>query len=492
MSLSGLRTAASRMGGTKSKGKGGYYAKLTPPSLTKDIGKLTPAEVHQYAEPIVFIEGEYADAFDNGTIQAAFHKRFHRYTHHHQGGTSYRTMTCTCGPDPHAPQPCLGCLKIDQKEWDEKTYGARSAWTFNVAHLVPYHEMPYVKQGQIQYRDNDTSKPIMITRQCNMGTVANALYWGPKGRNKQCEGCSQGAQAKIGGHRYIEVGKNHLYNILDFADSTLKRVCQTCNTGLIETGFYCKHCRNIVLEIASSGFTNDQLKEFSENPSACRHCGQTDVPVTTYDCGYDDKGISKVAQTCANPTPLTLFDVVIWIQREGEGTQSAISIPRWCRLTEAPFGENQAPIDITSNIKDIVPNVFDFEELFGTTTADQAKALNCADPYGAQPQQQNFHSYGGPQSVQTVPSLAPNVLPPQQPMPGYAPPQAAPHPQASPAPQIPAMPAAQPLPIAQPPMAAPQLPAQPAPQPQAAPQQPQVQPYPQPPAPGGRPPWSNK
>ncbi len=477
------------MGGTKGKGKGGYYAKWTAPSLTKDIGKLTPAEVHQYAEPIVFVEGEYADAFDNGTLQAAFHKRFHRYIHHYQGGQSYRTMTCTCGSDPHAPQPCLGCLKIDQKEWDEKTYGARSAWTFNIAHLVGYHDMPYVKQGQIQYRDNDVSKPIMITRQCNMGTIANSLYWGPKGRNKPCEGCQQGAAMKLGGHRYIEVGKNHLYNILDFADSTLKKVCQTCNTGLIETGFYCKHCRNVVLEIASSGFTNDQLKDFTESPLQCRHCGQTDVPVPTYDCGYDDKGISKVGQTCANPTPLTLFDVVLWIQREGEGTQSAISIPKWCRLTGAPFGDGQAATDITAHIKEIVPKVFDFEDLFGTTTADQAKALNCQDPYGPQNQQQNFHSYGAAgapqQSVPTVASAAPAVPPPQQPMPGYAPPQAAPAPAANPQ-TVPAMPPAQPLPIAQPPMAAPAQ--------AAAPQQaqPQVQPYPQPPAPGGRPPWSDK
>jgi hypothetical protein len=484
MSLSGLRTAASRMGGAKSKGKGGYYAKWTPPSLTKDIGRLTPSEVHQYAEPIVFVEGEYPDHFDNDTLQAAYHHRFHRYIHHHQGGQSYRTITCLSGPDAHAQKPCIGCLKIDQKEWDEKAYGARSAWVFNVGHLVSYHEMPYVKQGQIQYRDNDPSKPIMITRQCNNSTIANNLYWGPKGRNKPCEGCQQGAPVKLGGHRYIEVGKNHLYNILDFADNTLKKVCVNCNTGLVETGFYCKHCKNVVLDIATSGFTNDQLKDFQESNLQCRHCGQNDVPVPIYDCGYDSKGISKVSQECGNSAPLTLFDVVLWIQREGEGTQSAISIPKWCRLTEAPFGENQSATDISNHVKSIVPSVFDFEDLFGTTTADQAKALNCPDPYGPQGQQQNFHSYAQPMSSPTVAPIAPSVPPPSPPQPGYAPPTSVPRQQA--VPTVPAMPPAPPLPMAAPQMAPPQFT-----QPPAQPAQPAMQPYPQPPVTGGRPPWSN-
>jgi len=517
MGLSNLRNAASRMGGGgKGKGKGGYYARWQPPSITRNAPKLTPADVQQHAEPVVFIAAEYPDKFDisqitgQPTIQPAFNHRFHRYVHTYQGGQSFRTVTCTAGPDPHAPQPCLGCWKIDQKEWDEKTYGTRTSWAFNVARLSAYHDMPYMKDGQIQYKQDKPSEPVMISRSCQgqYGTVADRLYWGPQGRNKQCTGCQQNAPVRLGSHCYLELGKNHLLNLLDFADNVLGKVCLNCNTGLVKIGFSCKSCKQSVLDIAQSGWTNEQIKEFQDQAVRCPHCGVTELPDPDYDCGYDDKGFSKIQGGCPEenePVPLSLFDVVVWLHREGEGTQSALSVAQWCRLTEAPFGNSGEASDITSWVKDqIVPQIFDFEDLFGTDTQGQAKALKCFDPF-TQQNQQSFHSYG------QAPTVAPGAPPPAPPQPGYAPPAAAPQvapqavqgmqpamtppyvapptmtPQAAPQPA--AMPPQQPA-IAQPypPQAAPGAPA-PAAAPPAAP--PAAPAYPQPPSPGGRPPWGN-
>lgn len=445
MSLAGLRRSAQKMGssGKKSKGKGGYYASWTPPSYDKVQGSVTPQEAPHVAEPIVLIEGEYADPFDpdkvNGqpTIKEAYHYRFHQFQQKYQNKLQFRKMICLRGAEPHNPKPCVPCLMTDSKEWDEKGHSARSGWVFNIAHLVPYHTMPFMKDGQIQMKQG-TNQPIMFDKECRYGTIAQRVY--SRANNKQCEGCQQQAPTKLGGHRYWQVGKNHLEDLVDFNEKVLGKVCFYTNTGIIQTGFICSRCNSKFMDIATSGYTNDQIKQFSENPTKCQ-CGHYGIPQIEYESGYGEGGYSKVPnfQMPIGPDgkpfkarPLNLFDVVLWIQREGESTDSKVVITRWCRLSKYP--QQNGEVDITQYVNEtIVANPFDFDDLFSLDTEGQAKILERPNPYSQSTTQQNFARYNqGPQGGYVGPTVPPPQFNTPQ-MPGFAqPPQgpiATPYPQ---------------------------------------------------------------
>ncbi len=407
MSLAGLRRSAQKMGGNKGKSKGGYYANWTPPSFTKNERSITPQEVPHFAEPIVIIEGEYADPFNvskvdgKPTIQEAYHYVFHRYMQKYNNKTQYRMMACLRGADQHNPKQCVPCLLIDNKELDEKGWGARSGYIFNIAHMVPYHQQPLVKNNQIQTR-KDNGQPIMIDRECRFGTISQRVY--ARTNQKQCEGCQQQAPQKLGSHRYWQVGKNHLNDLLDFNKKILGKICFYTNTGIIHVGFGCAKCGTSFVNLAQSGMTNEQIDQFADNPVQCPNqaCKFYSYPQPEYDSGYTEGGFSKIAGfTLPNgpdgkpvrPRPLSLFDVVLWVQREGESTDSAIVITRWCRLTKFPTQNGE--VDVTQYVNEqIVPQPFDFDDIFSIDTDTQAKLLDRPNPYSPAAQQQNFARYG--------------------------------------------------------------------------------------------------
>jgi len=460
MSLAGLRRSAQKMGGSgKGKSKGGYYAEWRPPSYDKVQGSVTPQEAPHVAEPIVLIEGEYADPFDpdkvtgQPSIKEAFHYRFHRYQQRYQNKLQFRMMACLRGPEPHNPKPCVPCLLTDSKEWDDKSHGARSGWVFNVAHLVTYHTMPLMKNGQIQTKQG-TNQPIMVDRECRYGTIAQRVY--SRSNNKPCEGCQQQSPVKLGSHRYWQVGKNHLEDLIDFNEKVLGKVCFYTNTGIVQTGFTCSKCSANIVDIATSGLTNDQIKTFSESPYRCQ-CGHIGLPQPEYESGYTEGGYSKVPnfQMPTSPDgrpfkarPLNLFDVVLWVQKEGANTDSKVVISRWCRMTKYPHQSGE--VDITQYVNEtIVPNTFDFDDIFSMDTESQAKVLERPNPYSSAATQQNFARYGQPPGIQGGAYTGPTVPPPQPfsapPMPAFMappmpqqPPQIPPQaPIAAPYPQVP-------------------------------------------------------
>lgn len=533
-----MRRGVAKAGtGGKGKGKGGFFAKWTPPGFEKLSKSMTPAESRtetQAAEPIILVPGEYEDLYtlhpSTGLPEVGqfYHHHAHRYQRHFQGRPSgYRSCTCTTGPDQHSPQPCVPCLLIDQKQLDEKSSGSRSSWVVNGFHLTSYYETQYVKDGQAQTRDDGTA--IMVKKECKQGTIAQRNYWeyrASKSQGKesaQCDGCVQGIPHVLGNHRYWELGKGHLNALLTFNEKELAGICYYTGTGIVKKGFACSSCLAPILDIAVSQFTNEQIQQYEDAPQTCSHCAAVDLPIPDYESGYDTKFIAKIAdyQHPVDPTtnqpvklrPLDLFDVVLWIQREGEGTKSVPVIKKWERLTQAPFGDDGAPFDLTDTLKDGVTQVFDFADLFSTNPDQQAKDLDRPNPYAQQQYQDPPPNQGG----YTQP-------PPQPPQPGYSPaadqppvaaaPAVAPNPPGTPAAAPAAAPAVAPaaapaatpeVPPATPatPPAAPGVPiSAPTAGPQAAPpaapqiaavypQPPQVSTAPAgPPQPGNRPDWN--
>jgi hypothetical protein len=436
MSMDGLRQGAKQINSGKGKGaiRSSYYARWKPPQLNDSILKnMTPDETRgiQVAEPIVLIKADYEDLYqkvdENGhpltapVIQPAYRFREHTFavTVKPRGGgrpfQSYRTIVCSAGVDQHAPQPCVGCYYNDHGE----KCAPRDQWAFNIAHLAWYHMKPLVKDNQVVFKKDKPGEPVMVKDEClthNMENIvrARADQYLPQGqgRSKACEACQQQAEFIWGDHRILQVGKGQLENILAF-DDELAKTCANCNTNLITVAYVCKRCQEDVLDVASSGFTNAQLKQFADSPVQCR-CGNVDRPAPMYDCGYDQKMNKLQDRGCpenVDPRPLSIFDVVLWVQREGEATKSEIVIKSWTPISQFAMPDGSLSPDgrpLSEVLKDIVGRTYNMVEMYSPQKLDeQAKTIDHQDPYASQ--QQQYSSYG--------------QQPGHNPQPGYGPPQ---------------------------------------------------------------------
>jgi len=454
MGIGSLRQGAKKFTENSSKGgkggKGGFFNKLRIPQLTPQLqGMLRPNE--SPGEPIVLVRPEplYDDIYDvddhgnwKGTKTEALHFVQHQVKRIENGKEKYGDFPCSAGPSPHAPQNCVGC---QQNDAGNKTVGnGRQQWAFNVKHLVPYHEIPLVdkKTGQMRMKQ-DNSGPVMVLQQCQVGTPSERLYGMKNNRNGQCEHCQRNMPLLYGAPKFLQLGKNHLEELFK-VDTFLEQTCANCMTRLIKVAFDCARCGNEILNVAQSGFVNDQLKQFAETPQQCRSCGHVGLAKPAYECGFDPNGMYKVPQGgCSQnvePRPMSIFDCVLFVHKEGQDTQTklVISPPTPIRFFRTHTGNTdleqflQQPHLVRGiNLVDAFKPI-DLEE--------QARICGVPNPFAPQ-QQQQYQNYPGQQGVAPGQYAPPpqqygGQMPPQQPqygapqpppygapVPGYPPPQ---------------------------------------------------------------------
>ena len=155
--MDGLRKGAQSIN-NKSTNKGGskrsaFYTRLKIPQMKDDLKPYLAAPPHEeskleVSEPIVIIPGKYEDNYatdrvGNRIVPAPLTEgyRFKAHTFSifvkpknpsQKGFQTFRDITCSAGPEPHAPQPCLGCYQVDHGAKDSKP---KDQWAFNIAHL---------------------------------------------------------------------------------------------------------------------------------------------------------------------------------------------------------------------------------------------------------------------------------------------------------------------------------------------------------------------
>ncbi len=440
MSMETLRQGAQNArvsGGGKGPMRPHYYTRWKPPTMKAEMTNFLAAPpneeaVLQVSEPIIVIKGEYADPYQRNPdgspvtpipMSEAKHLRVHTYPLFIKpkgGGQGYQTfkdMFCSAGPDPHSPQPCVGCWDEDHGNKDARPKDQR---VLNIAHLFWYHEPTLIKDGQIQTSKKDGSQ-IMVKNEClthrpESVVLARAHQAGVRNMRqpKECEGCKQGHPFVFGDHRVIQVGLKHLKNLFDI-DEHLAKVCATCGTNMLLFRFDCgnPNCNHSMVDIVSSGWTNAQISDFGKSSQQCRACGFHGQPVPYYECGFDDR-FAKIGGGCAadvEPVKGSLFDSVIWVQRKGEKTESQYDVTKVQQIGafKTPNGR-----PLADHLAQIVKAPFNLDEMYKPdSTDDQAEMINKPNPYALQ--QPQYQSYGQP------PQGAPGYGPPQQGG-GYAPP----------------------------------------------------------------------
>lgn len=442
--MAGLRRGAE----TKSKGTGGRkgsnYARWKPPQCSDEILRyLTPEEAlgTQVAEPVVFLKAEYVDEFvkvdENGQpllspiINPAYHFRSHTVPTMVQpkGRAAFQKfvdLVCAAGPDAHTPAPCIGCYATDHGE----DMAPKDQWAFNIAHLGWYHESPFVKDGAIVMR-KDSRSPVMLKNECKTHKTQNIAFQrkdqalGGRPTAQACDGCQQQHGFVFGDHKYIQVGKNQLSDILAI-DNELKSTCKYCGSGVLLVAFKCgnEKCGVEVVDIGQSGWVQAQVDSFSKTSMHCTTCNYQGLPGSVYECGYGS------VPGCADNTkgmPLSIFDVVLWLQREGENIKSKIAVKRWVPISKFTLPDGSLPggKPLESALLDIAPKTFDMKLTFAPLNpTEQARSVNRSNPFLAQPAQpptQQYQAYGQPPQQAPAPYGQPPAPAGYGP-PGYQPP----------------------------------------------------------------------
>lgn len=430
-------------GGGKSGGKGGYFNKLRIPKLTPELQSMLRAN-ELPGDPIMLVQPEvpYDDIYavdDNGNWtgqkEAALHVLTHQIQSVKNGRTDYAEFTCTAGPNRHAPQNCVGCQQADA---GNKSVGnSRQHWAFNVKHLVPYHEVPLMdrKTNTIRYRKDKPNEPVMVLEACRMGSPSERLY-AMKNR-KQCDPCARGIAVTYGAPKVLVLGKSHLEDLLS-VDAHLEQTCANCATRLVKLGYTCAHCNSVLLDLAQTQMTNEQVKDYAATPQQCHSgiCGNVALPKPAYACGYHPSGSYKLPNGGCPPNvpprPLSIFDVVFYVHKIGENTQSklVISPPTPIQHFTTPTGNDLAQWLQAPHLQ----RSFDLKDMYKAQSAEeQANICNVQNPFVQQQQlYQQYPGQGQPQQQQYAP--APQYGAPQAPQP-QAPPYGVQQPGFPPQPQ---------------------------------------------------------
>jgi hypothetical protein len=222
----------------------------------------------------------------------------------------------------------------------------------------------------------DNSGPVMVKQECMSYKMEN-VYLGraiASGRvpatlakkYKECEGCKQHLQHVWGDHRVLKLGFKHLKNLFEIDDKVGKK-CLGCGTGILRVAFDCEKCQAEILDLSQVQWTNDQIEQFSKQPVQCQSCGQNGVPKSGYQCGFDDN-YNQVAQSCENPQKTTIFDCVLWVQREGESTESEVVVKRVELLSQYQTQDNRP---LQDHLKEIVKEPYNLAEMYKPETLDE-------------------------------------------------------------------------------------------------------------------------
>lgn len=372
----------------------------------------------EVAEPIVLIRGSYPDIYavdsegnkDPNAKSEGLHLRVHNLSVFvkpnkpgQKGFNSFREIVCSSGPEPHAPQPCLGCYLQDH---GNKEARPKDNWAFNIAHLGVYHMKPLMKDGQIQMK-KDGSGPVMVKEECVAYKMENvSLGRGIQAgkvrdqklvdKFKECESCKQGHPFVWGDHRILQLGMKHLKNLFEIDDMVGSK-CANCETHILRVGFDCSACGKELVDLSKVQWTNDDIDNFAAS-GHCDQCGS--APKTRYRCGYSEK-FRQVQEPCSSPRRTDIFDCVLWVQRQGESTESEIVVKRieLIKNSKSPDGR---PME--ECLKEIVKEPFDLVEMYKPETVEsQSEILQMQNPY-AQTQQQ-YSSYSNPNEATGAPTF---------------------------------------------------------------------------------------
>lgn len=247
------------------------------------------------------------------------------------GGKAQYRSDCVPGrwptpddPDYPTDDPRVFSPEEGKKDtlWDHLSNSGdkRISWSmtraFNVIDLRTHHEIPKVdKDGK--EKTTKAGETIMARYPCD---------------GRGCKHCDEEYEKSDGRRGYTSVGSGHFLN-LGTIEEELEDNCRSCQEGTVSrVALVCPESGDILIDLEEDQSSDDQVEHWLEqgmySASANKGKGRKVYPDEMVECDKCDQGARA-----------DIHDVVLFLRKTGEGTNSAISVksksgPGWMWLCE--------------------------------------------------------------------------------------------------------------------------------------------------------------
>lgn len=258
-----------------------------------------------------------------------FYSHFVKHAYHGNGGGT----TCGAGlaliPDEDGDllvipgtDPCVCCYHIED---GAPGIQRQKQFAFNAIRPGNFHRVPSANLNP------KTNKPYMEWVSC-MG--------------KNCKHCKARVKKEYGLRVYWPMGIRFAEQLMAYEDSLLSMSC-ACGDSLIIEAFTCASCKDCVVDLTEEPMDAEQLHMMKVQPKTCPFCGHLDLLVPEKSC-----------ESCDSPEPLTIWDVILEVQKTGFQTDSSLMILGFTPLDEdtrsklqdkmKPFDFAEGPLRVES------------------------------------------------------------------------------------------------------------------------------------------------
>jgi hypothetical protein len=397
-----------RRGGGK---KGAYYDKMRLPHIATPI-LLSAGQYIDPNPPAELVETDPQTGQPKPVQIPYFKGKEHKRKGYKNGKEFYADEICSSGLDAHNPRPCLGCYAMDI---GDKSMGIADIFAFSIIHFAYYHGHPLIdwNTGQVRMK-NDNSGFITVFdecegRTCNYCRVLSGQQPIASQEDPWPNYRPQDLSTVFGRRRYLKIGKGHLGDIAGL-DQIIRSRCATCKSQLTTDGFECPNCQTLCIDMQTDPRKDAEIEESISRPYPCLTCNR---PVLLREVVVCEACEARGQQTIQH----SMFDVIMNVMRQGEGTNSHIvssdyqTIEEFERTIDPRWLGGKSLRQYISEL----PPPHDFNEVLAPRSLqDQSKRFDIPIPqglgggvaYGQQPQGQSTPygaAYPQPQAAPAIP-----------------------------------------------------------------------------------------
>lgn len=344
----GLRRSVLDSKSRRRTGKGGWRG------TWKDRLDIPKAE----ETDILLTRGEYPnpeDVKEDGELGLAhFHTcKVHGLKLKQSGPGSYLTARCNIDA---GQEDCLSCMK---KEQGDRRITTKDNFSFNCLHIALHEKVDLVRDGKVvRYEEGENrGKAIQTWEEVDKPRRKKELL-------EDIDDLVERGEAALFRKKYIEVGAG-FRDELSQIDEMASHYCK-CGGELTPILFTCEECEEVLADVDKDDMSKKEVAAFSSSREKCpnKDCGHVGLPVP-----------QMVCDSCKDPSPLSAFDVVATIKKEGEGAQSHIVVKKITPLDRYTLPNGASLIKWFKNKKGDFEPDFENDEFVFTEDFDVKKTV---------------------------------------------------------------------------------------------------------------------
>jgi hypothetical protein len=273
---------------------------------------LKQIKLSEAAVPLLFVEGDYPSYKDASVRVPYFEFPRHTFKETRDGKPYIRSFLCA--KDKEKGIKCPTCQLQYDKE--DKRISTRIMRYFNVIALDWFY-----------LHTND---------------YGDQIYKQPETPSQRRQWDERGIPKVFGRNGYLEFGPGHSNQLIDIA-SQVGNTCAMCvapgkkPSKLFPSKYRCGACNSVAIDMETTNLSKKELDEASGKIYRCK-CGHSGLLEIEYEC-----------ETCKDPKPAEIFDVVIPLAKRGKDTDTSIVVPHGNDIVfidhyKIPTAEGDAPL----------------------------------------------------------------------------------------------------------------------------------------------------